>query len=1018
MFRCGRFRIGQFLGILFLPLMVHAEQLPIRIYRTADGLARDSVNAIAADKNGYLWFGTDEGLSRFDGYEFTNYGVNEGLPRAFVTALLVTRDGGLWVGTSKGLAQFSPQALPLSARRFTVYQPGSLKAAQSISALAEDADGSIWCGTRAGLFHLRPGSPSWRFEPVDLEPRPGWVHALLIDRQCTLWIGAQYGLYHRRLDAQIERYTTRNGLSHDSVSALLEDRRGRIWVCTYRDVSLLASQPDARGPSVAAIYPLSPVAVYAALETSDGRLWFGAAGGLWEFTPGGAPGEIQGSLRYGTGNGLSDQVITALAEDRDGNLWLGSETGGTMKIARHGIRSYTEADGLGNTRFGSLFESRAGDLFAITGPQEAKFLQRFDGHTFRAMPLRPHGISLLGWGSRQIGFEDHAGDWWIATDKGLFRFSHVVRFEQLNSARAKAIYTKRDGLASNRIFRIFEDSRGDIWISTQGDNGGDGLSRWQRSTGTLRQFGRQAGFGIESPPTILREDRRGALWIGIHGGVARYRNDRFLFLGPEDGIQREEICDIFTDHADRIWIATRRAGLLRIDDPASEHPHAISFTTAQGLSSNDVLCITEDLYGRLYAGTGRGLDRLNPDGHIEHFTTADGFALGEPVVALRDRQGALWFGNMQGLSRWLPEPPQQNSPPPILIRGVRVRGVERPISESGESDVRSFSLTHTQNQLQFDFVSISFRPAEKRRYQYMLEGADTDWRTTEARSVNYASLPPNSYRFLVRAVDSSGALSAAPATATLTILPPYWGRWWFRILALLGCGALLYGAHRYNLNRLLELERVRTRIATDLHDDIGASLSQIAILSEVLIQRSGGDQGLSGQLSGVARSAREVLVSMGDIVWAINPRHDHLRDLQQRMRRFASDLFAARNVDFVFRAKAVDQDLKLSADMRREIFLVFKEAVNNVVRHSDCTHAEIDFSRERDWLLLRVSDNGKGLPPSELCEGHGLLNMRARAKALGGEVSITSLADRGTTIALRVPLKARHAFSWRTYPNE
>ena len=474
----------------------------------------------------------------------------------------------------------------------------------------------------------------------------------------------------------------------------------------------------------------------------------------------------------------------------------------------------------------------------------------------------------------------------------------------------------RDGLPGNLIFRVFEDSRGDIWISTFG-NGGNGLSRWQRSTGSLRHFSREPGFPDGASPTVFCEDRTGALWIGFYDGrLARYRNNRFQFFGPDDGITARHIDDIFTDHAGRLWIGTSR-GLTRIDDPPADHPRLTAITAAQGLSSNAIYSITEDLFGRLYVGTGRGLDRLNPDGLIEHFTTADGLALGQLVAALRDRQGTLWFGTTQGLSRWLPEPPQRNSPPPILIRGVRVRGIPQPISELGESAVPPFSLATNQNQLQFDFVSINFRPAEKRRYQYMLEGADTDWRSTDQRSVNYASLPPRSYRFLVRAVDSAGTVSLAPATAAFTILPPYWQRWWFRLLALLGCGSLLYGAHRYNLNRLLELERVRTRIATDLHDDIGASLSQIAILSEVLIQRSGGDQGLSGQLSGMARSAREVLASMSDIVWAINPRHDHLRDLQQRMRRFASDMFAARNIEFVFRAPAADRDLKLSADMRR-----------------------------------------------------------------------------------------------------
>jgi len=1007
-----------FLGLLLAPL-VHAEQLPIRIYRTADGLARDNVMKIAADKAGYLWFGTWEGLSRFDSYEFTSYGVNEGLPSAGVNALLSTSDGSLWVGTSRGLCRFNPEISSPPGHRFIVYQPSAVRDTQKIDALAEDRDGSVWCGTRAGLFRLRRLSPSRvQFDRMDVgEPNEKGATALLVDLQGALWMGTQHGLYRRGPDAQLEHFTTRSGLPSDFVRSLFEDRHGQLWVGTDRGLCLLATRPDSHERAVTAVYPLGRPSswVEAGLETSDGRLWFATHDGLWQSIPGRAPGEIQGFLNYGIANGLSDKGIYALGEDRDGNLWLGSEAGGAMKIARNGIRTYTESDGLRRTPIRSLFEDRAGKLFVFSGFAGEVFLQGFDGKRFTGIPLRPN----LGWGWRQIGFEDHAGEWWMQSADGLLRFPHVARLEQLQQTQPKAIYSTREGLAGNFISRVFEDSSGDIWISATDGQGRNELSRWQRSTGSLRHFSREPGFRDDSSATVFREDRNRALWIGFHSGrLARYQNERFLFLGADEGTNGTSIQDILPDHAGRLWIGTAHGGLMRIDDPALDHPRAITYTSAQGLSSNEISCITEDLFGRLYIGTGRGLDRLDPDGRFEHFTAADGLALGQPVVALRDRQGALWFGNMQGLSGWLPDPPQRNNPPPILIRGVRVRGVPQPISELGESVVQPFSLTHTQNQLQFDFVSISFRPAEKRRYQYMLEGADADWRTTEARSVNYASLPPNSYRFLVRAVDSSGALSPAPATASFTILPPYWERWWFRILALLGCGALLYGAHRYNLNRLLELERVRTRIATDLHDDIGASLSQIAILSEVLIQRSGGDQGLNGQLSGVARSAREVLVSMGDIVWAINPRHDHLRDLQQRMRRFASDLFAARNVDFVFRATAVDQDLKLSADMRREIFLVFKEAVNNVVRHSDCTHAEIDFSREREWLALRVSDNGKGLPACESSTGHGLLNMQARAKTLGGEVSITSAAGEGTTIALRVPLKARHAFSWRTYPNE
>ena len=666
MLRRGARRICKALLSLLLPVLAHAEQLPIRIYRTADGLARDDVQSVVADKAGYLWFGTVEGLSRFDGYEFTNYGLNEGLPHASANALLLTRDGGLWIGTSRGLCRFNPESRLPSGHQFTVYQPSAVRGTQFIIALAEDRDGSIWCGTGAGLFRLRRLSPSLaQFDPADAgQPKVDVVKALLVDREGALWIGTDYGLYRRGPDAQIQHFTTRSGLPHDSIHSLFEDRRGRLWVGTGRGVCLLAPHPNPSGRAVAAVYPLNRAWVEAGLETSDGRLWFATTKGLWEAIPGAAPGEIHGFLNYGAVNGLSDHDVTELAEDRHGNLWLGSGRGGAMKIARNGIRTYTEADGLRGTLFVSLFENRAGDLFAITGPSPEGFLHRFDGKRFTAIPLRPNGMSDLSWGWNQIGFEDHAGEWWVHGAHGLFRFPRVARFEQLQHTRPKAIYTKRDGLAGNEIFRLFEDSRGDVWISTTGDDG-NGLSRWQRSTGSLRTFSRETAFPKTYwLPTAFREDRNGALWIGFYGGgVARYRDNRFRFFGPDEGIHGGEVMDIFTDHTGRLWIGTVRGGLIRVDDPALEHPRASAYTTAQGLSSNEVRCTTEDLYGRLYIGTGRGLDRLNPDGGIEHFTAADGLAPGEPVVALRDRQGALWFGNTQGLSRWLPEPPQPSSPP-------------------------------------------------------------------------------------------------------------------------------------------------------------------------------------------------------------------------------------------------------------------------------------------------------------------------------------------------------------------
>ncbi len=838
-----------------------------------------------------------------------------------------------------------------------------------------------------------------------------------------------HGIYRRGLDAQIQHYTTRNGLPSDAIRSLFEDRYGRLWVGTSYGLCLLAPHPDPRGRAVATVYPLNRGWVDAVLETSDGRLWFATNKGLWESIPGGAPGEIKGFLNYGTANGLSDQGISALAEDRDGNLWLGTETGGAMKIARNGIRTYTEADGLrGNHVQLALREPRRGTV-RHHRPGRRNSCNDSMGKTSWRYALRPDGFSNLGWGWKQIGFEDHAGEWWVQSAHGLFRFPHVARFEQLQHARPKAVYTTRDGLAGNLIFRIFEDSRGDIWISATVSIGGNGLSRWQRSTGSLRHFSREAGFGDDSLPTVFREDRNGALWISFYlGRVARYRDNHFLFLGPGDGIGSGGKNDIFLDHRGRIWIGTANAGLLRIDDPSADHPRAITYTTAQGLSSNAIRCITEDLFGRLYIGTGRGLDRLNPDGRFEHFTTADGLAQGQIVVAFRDRQGALWFGSLQGLSRWLPEPPQRNSPPPILIRGVRVRGVPQPISENGESAVQPFSLATNQNQLQFDFVSIGFRPAERSRYQYMMEGADSDWHTTESRSVNYASLPPASYRFLVRAVDSAGALSPAPASVSFTILPPYWQSWWFRLLALLTGAAILYSGYRARLQGMTARVRLsyevrlneRTRIARELHDTLLQSLA-----------------GVSLQLDGVAKQISQMSEAAAAQIRVVRRQVDaSFREARQKVQDLRSPMLQGRPLPAVLR-ESLEQiaaghpvRLQMTVDgeprpLREEadeaLLRIGQEAVANAVRHAQAGEIQVVLTYDDGSLRLQIRDDGQGFALDDARQrvGHwGLRNMQERGHQIGAKCKIKTAMGSGTEIEVIVLLAADKQELWNNGGSE
>ena len=625
----------------------------------------------------------------------------------------------------------------------------------------------------------------------------------------------------------------------------------------------------------------------------------------------------------------------------------------------------------------------------------------------------PSRLSGPGWGWNQITFQDHTGEWWVTTGQGLVRFPKVDRIEQLAHTPPKAVYHTLGDMVVDEVFRLYEDRRGDIWISAYlglPHVTKHWISRWERATETFHNYAPADGLPLVENwlplTTTFREDRAGNLWIGFNGsGLARFRDGRFTVFTTNDGLPAGWIKDLYLDHAGRLWIASSQEGLSRIDDPAAEHPRFINYRTDNGLASDSVWCITEDEGHRIYVGTSRGVDRLDPEsGHLRHYTQADGLAQNEVQVAFRDAHGSLWFGTPRGLSRLDPQPDESPGSLPILISGLRVNGIAHHISELGETEISKLVLGPDQNQVQIDFVGLDFGTRRELRYQYKLEGSDRDWSApTDVRTVNYASLRSGNYRFLVRAVTADGVTSLAPAAVTFSILPPIWQRWWFLSLAVLVACLAVYQIYRYRVARLLGLERVRTRIATDLHDDIGSNLSVVAGLSEVLRQQVSNEQ-VAEQLSVIAKVSQRSVDAMSDIVWAVNPHKDHLRDLLQRMRRFASDAFSARNIQLVFEAPAANLSIRLGAETRREVFLIFKESINNAARHSGCAQAEVSVAVTNGSLSFSVADNGKGFDAVRVEAGEGLFSMRRRAEKIGGELIITSSAGTGTTVLLKTPL--------------
>lgn len=1015
--------------ILFLASGSKAERLPVNNLTIQNGLPGNAVNRIAQDSRGFFWICTDSGLARFDGYGFTNFSTAQGLPSDRVSDFLETRSGEFWLATNGGLVKFIPDgtiydrpvkfeeaAALKDAPMFVTYLPPA--SVKTVTRLVQDADGVIWVGTANGLFRLDNNQFQKVELPVEPKERGVYIYALFIDRDGAVWVGTANDLF--RIAA--ENITVLRETEERFFRAFYQDADGRLWVGTSNK-GLLQIAADADGkPQIArSISNASGNWINAVTESFNGKLWLATGDGLVEFDP--QTTDAPSFEIYTRGSGIGYANFQCLLQDRAGNLWLGTRSSGIFRIIRRGLISFGAEDNIDFIRTAFACESdricfagflandaldKRGAKVNITGQNFSPFvwsLGRFDERGFQW--LRPNfssKIDYFGWGDKQTAFQSRTGEWWIATGRGLFRFPSGD-FGKLKTARPIQVFDAKTGLDPPDVFRIYEDSRGDVWIAANG-GGKQGFFRWERATEKLldltltlkRSTPIKANF-----VSVFREDRAGNVWFGFYdSGVGRLRNDKIEYFDESNGVPRGGVNDIFLDSAGRVWLASGREGVARIDAPEAEVPQFVSYKSENGLSSNRTFALTEDRQGFIYIGTDRDINRIDPaSGKIIQLTTGDRLQQQQIKSAFSDARGTLWFGTTDGLMKYVPMPDLPVEPPEILLTGIKIEGAAQKISALGTTQIALGEFSPEKNQIELEFTSLSATIGEKPLYQYKLNSGEA-WSTPNAeRAVNLAGLAAGEYKIEIRAVNSDGVTSQNPAFVSFRILPPFYMRWWFLTLAVLILATTAYGFYRFRLSRLLELERVRTRIATDLHDDIGANLTRISLLSEVAKQKSENSGSL---LTSIADISRESVASMNDIVWAISPKHDSLLDLTRRMRRHAEEVFVLRDIDLEFHAPPSDADLKLSVGVRRDVLLIFKEAVNNAARHSNCSRVAIGFSAGNSTLSLRIEDNGQGFDSDSESDGQGLQSMNKRAAALGGSLSVDSSRSAGTTVRFEMSL--------------
>ncbi len=1011
-----------------------AERLPLQNFTMRDGLPSDSIICIVRDRSGFMWICTTEGLAVYDGFTFRTFGTAEGLPHNRVTRVLHARDGTYWIGTEDGLARLRPSRQE-SEPRFVVVRPPAPThwypdkvITNRVLSLIEDRSGRIWVGfAQAGLFTVETGGADLRLTRVlpDL-PIDTQVNALAESPNGSMWIGTNRGLLRRRRDGGDDWFGYREGLSlapgsmQEDIGSLLVVG-SRTFVGT-RLAGLHEIDPEARPGRRAVIRSWRSQTtqggdtVNSLTIASSGHLWYSGPGGAREVDLDADPHTPIRS--WGVREGLAPSNIEAVAEDAAGNMWIGTDGAGVFRLRRGGLRTYGVADGLAGDEVKDLFVAQ-GALHVVTANGSGLFLNRFADGRFTAAP-RPYYVDPLAWGTNQLVLRDRVGDWWYATWAGVVRTA-APSMEAVGALPARR-YGESDGTWSNQAFKVFEDSRGDVWIGTYAQL--HNVSRWRRETGRIerhevRSFPYGTGFGFGFVPLAFAETTGGSIWVGsAYGGLSRFRNNQWVFYDEEQGAPAGRIQSLLRDRRGRLWIGSTTSGLALLDRPDDPAIAFVPIRKTDGLSSDEVLALAEDLNGAIYVGTGLGVDRIDPDTfEVRRYGAEDGLPGGKVVSAIRDEHGDLWFGTHQGLARFIPTAFEDPGWPALRILDVTAPGFRPALSDLGEREVPAFALQPHQDAVQITVGALAAGPMPGLRFEGRLEGSGAEWVPVEpGRPIMLLNLQPAEYRFVVRAT-ASGRVGPSTVAVSFTILRPWWQRPWALALEALAVLAIAVLAYNLRVRHLLAIERVRSRIASDLHDDVGAGLSRVALLSDAARGHQGPDRDrvAQGALSEVASTARRLASQMGDIVWANDPRHDTVGNVIGRASWFATELLAMRGTEWRCTVDESAASRRLGPEEKRHLLLLLQEAINNVAKHAGAREVSLEARVVDGALSITMADDGCGFDVAALRDdgqggaangsngGHGLTNMTTRARALGGTCTMASSPGHGCRITVRIP---------------
>lgn len=936
-------------------------------WQVQDGLPSARIHDVIQTHDGYLWLATLDGLARFDGVRFQRYYDSDtpGLASSMICCLMEDRQGRLWYGTESGEIgwkdhdQFHRLNLPLPR------VPGP------VERLVQTPDGTIWVASHNYLLPVRDGVAGARI----VRPANHAIWDICATPDGNLWVLVDEGNVYQ-LNPQTGKMSLIIPGEPGQWRNITPANEGGLWVRDGQCVRRWQGNGWVEDWGVVDLQVTENVVLH---QTRSGLLMIGTYGqGVWLISREGHQHLLDQTSR------LSQDQVLSLCEDREQNLWVGT-VHGLNRLSRRVVSMITPPDHWQNRAISTVAPAQAGGFWVGTEGAGLYRISRKGEILFHQSDDVWHRDYV------RCVLEDYGGQIWTGV------FSYGLRLRDKDHPLGQYLRNPTAGYPN----ALFQDSQQAVWVGTT-----LGAARYAPSALEPAQI-----MLTNSDVRCFAEAGNGSIWIGSQeGGLYRYDSGARQATQVRTEFIHSSVHSLHCATDGTLWVGTWRDGLAFL-----RNGHWGILTREQGLPDDSISDIRSDEGGNLWIGSSSGIFRINHR-QLEQYTAGDinfvnclqlgsGDGLGTweilggyQPIACRTDDGRLWYVTSVGLAVVDPKAIRQNElPPPVVIESMLADGRVLPLPDSTDSKNVTSCPAGTR-QLEIRYTALSFSAPKQVRFRYRLDGLDNKWtEAAEQRLAYFPHLPPGKYSFEVTACNNQGVWNNTGAKITFVVLPLYWQTLWFKLLmALMALGCLIF-FYRVRQLRLRALEQLRQQIARDLHDEVGANLGSISLLTEVMEQHP-----QPGDLAQIRSTADQTVDTLRDLVWIINPTHEHFADLVIRLRQIAAVMLP--NIPYEFTGGEVPENVKLSLELRRNLPPFFKETLNNIRKHARAGRVDIRLHCHAGNLILEVSDNGVGFNVDQKRPGDGLKNFLNRAAEMRGHFTVTSQPGVGTTIRLVAPL--------------